>query len=426
VTPQNPNGTCLENFVPMTTKSELSPRLGASFPVTPTSTFRLSYGRFVQVPAFFSSAGYNWERNAAASQVDLLGPQARDVEMPSTTTFEFGYRQLVGQDLVIDIAAFNKKQREGLTYRSVESINPNSGQPEYVNVLTNADFTESNGFELSVDKAVGNLFIGSLSYSYLDAQGTGTNPWTYLELIGTQRNNLSFLTGEPVNPPEVLLPLELGRRHNLSVTTSLVFPNDYLKGSTAGTILRDLGLFVLLSVRSGQRYTGLAYEGGYGTLGPPSTSGQVETSIGALETPWQTRLDLRLSKGFPIGKGWQIQAFIDWRNPFDIQVTEQIFLDTGNSVNEAARERWLNDALADPRLDGDPDIDDFDIALESPETDFNKYMLMRAEQRWGDGDGVFTVEEQVRSFEPDWEQRGGLAALTPSNQNLRLGLRVSF
>jgi hypothetical protein len=425
VTAENPNGTCLENFIPMTTKSELSPRLGASFPVTPTSTFRLSYGRFVQSPAFFSNSGYRWGANAASS-VDLLGPDARDVEMPSTSTFEFGYRQLLGQDLVIDLAAFYKKQRAGLTYREVPSTDPNTGLPEFATVLTNQDFTESTGFEIKIDKAITNLFVGNLAYSYLDARGTGTNPYTYLDLVNSQRTNLSFLTGDPVNPPETLLPLELGRRHNINLTTSLLFPADYLEGTTAGAILRDFGFFALLSIRSGQRYTGLVYEGGYGSLGPPSGGGQVRTALGALETPWQTRLDFRFSKGFSLGRGWSMQAFVDWRNPFDIAVTQSLFLDTGNTVHEAARERWLNDALADPRLDGDPDIDDFDIALESPETDFNKFMLMRAEQRWGDGDGIFTVEEQVRSFEPDWEQYGGTAALRPSNQNLRLGLRVSF
>ena len=61
---------------------------------------------------------------------------------------------------------------------------------------------------------------------------------------------------------------------------------------------------------------------------------------------------------------------------------------------EQYREAYMLAALSDTRLDGDNLIRDFDIAVESPETDFNKYMLMRAEQRWGDGDGIFTVEEQ--------------------------------
>jgi hypothetical protein len=425
-TASNPEGICLDNYLPGETRSEWSPRLGAAFPVTPTSTFRLSYGRFVQVPAFFSGAGYNFSSNTAASQANLMSLSARDVELPDTRTFEFGYRQLFGSGFVFDIAAFNKKQRRALTYRLVTVENPNTGAPDQRTILTNQDFTESLGFEVKMDGAFGNLFMGNLSYSYLDARGTGTDPWTYLDLVDSQRSNLSFLTGDAVEPPEVLLPLELGRQHNIGLTTSLYFPPDYQEGTTAGAILRDLGVFALLSMRSGQRFTGLEYQGGYGDVGPPSSAGPASTPIGALQTPWQTRFDIKLTKAFQLGKGWRLQAYIDWRNPFDIAVTETVFLDTGNPVNEQARARLLNDALADPRLDGDNDIRDFDIVAESPETDFNKFMLLRAEERWGNGDGIFTVEEQERSFGQEWEYGSGLAAFVPSNQSLRLGLRISL
>ncbi len=419
VTEENPNGTCLENFIPATTKSEWSPRLGAAFPVTPTSTFRLSYGRFVQTPAFFSGAG-------AAAQPTLMGVAGRDVDLPSTQTFEFGYRQLIGSRLVFDIAAFNKKQRRALTYRVIEFEDPNNGAPALRTVLTNQDFTESLGFEIRLDGAIANFFTGNLNYSYLDARGTGSDPWTYVNLVNTQQSNIGVLTGEPVAPPEVLLPLELGRQHNVGLTTSLHFPVDYMEGTTVGAILRDFGVFAVLSVRSGQRYTGLEYQGNYGDVGPPSARGPARTSIGALQTPWQTRFDVRLMKGFQIGKGWSLQAFVDWRNPFDIAVTRMVFLDTGNPVNERARARLLTDALADPLLDGDNEIRDFDIMAESPETDFNKYMLLRAEERWGNGDGVFTVEEQEHSFGQEWEYWNGLDRMVPSDQNLRLGLRLAF
>jgi hypothetical protein len=53
-------------------------------------------------------------------------------------------------------------------------------------------------------------------------------------------------------------------------------------------------------------------------------------------------------------------------------------------------------------------------------------MLLRAEERWGNGDGIFTVEEQERSFGQEWEYGSGLAAFVPSNQSLRLGLRISL
>ena len=104
-----------------------------------------------------------------------------------------------------------------------------------------------------------------------------------------------------------------------------------------------------------------------------------------------------------------------------------VFLETGNTVNEAYREQQLLTALSDTRLDGDNLIRDFDIAVESPETDFNKFMLMRAEDRWGDGDGIFTVEEQEIAFSRGYEHGFGQdVRFERSDQLLRLGLRIAF
>jgi len=424
VTERNPNGTCLENYIPGETKTEWSPRLGASFPVTPTSTFRLSYGRFVQTPAFYSGSGLI-TGGLAASQAGLWDA-GRDTELPSTRTFEFGYRQLIGQSFVVDISAFNKKQRKALSYRSLPYEDPNNpGFTVYQNVLTNSDFTESSGFEVKLDKAVGNLLLADLSYTYLNARGTGWDPQTYNSLTGNVSSTLAFQTGEPVNPPEVLLPMESARRHNVALTGSLQLPHDYLAGSAANALLRDLGVFAILYARSGQRFTKLE-QIGRSSLAPPTGGWLVESSISALEMPWQIEFDLRLAKGFSLGRGLDLQVFVDWRNPFNLSTTRFVFAETGDTSHDLARTNWINDSMIDIRLDGDSDIRDFDIASESPENDFNKYMLMRAEQRWGNGDGVFAVEEQEVAFGQQWESSRGQYSLAPSNQSLRLGLRLAF
>ena len=417
--------TCLSNWIPASTKTEWSPRLGASFPVTPTSTFRLSYGRFVQTPAFFGGAAV-YTSPTAASQAGLWNAD-RDVEMPSTRSFEFGYRQLIGQSFVIDVSAFNKKQRKSLTFRSLPFEDPgNPGYVSYQNVLTNLDFTESTGLEIKLDKAIGNTFVGNVSYTYLDARGTGWDPWTYRQLTSNASSNLAFQTGRPVNPPEVLLPLESARKHNIAVTTSLQLPPDYMPGTTAGAIFRDLGVFAILYARSGQRFTKLEQTGRYWLLSPPTDGTQIESSFGGLTMPWQTELDLRISKGFSLGQGWSFQAFLDWRNPFDIARTDAVFSETGDVTHELGKSVWVGEALSDPLLDGDTDIRDFDIAAESADNSYNTYMLMRAEQRFGNGDGIYTVEEQERAFGQDFEYFTGVSRLAPSNQSLRLGLRLSF
>jgi hypothetical protein len=422
--PCNGADTCLENYQPASVKQEWSPRLGASFPVTPTSTFRLSYGRFVQTPAFYS--GQAMLTGGLASAQAGLWEAGRDVDLPSTNTFEFGYRQLIGQDFVVDISAFNKKQRHALSYRSLPYDDPFSpGRTIYLNTLTNLDFTESMGLEVKLDKAIGNLFVGNLSYTYLDARGSGWDPYSYNDLTSRASSNLAFQTGEPANPPEVLLPLENTRRHNLAFTGSLQLPRDFMPGTTVGAIFRDFGLFTILNARSGQRFTKLQ-QTGRTNLAPPTTGDFPESSFGGLTMPWQFELDLRVSKGFSLGGGWNVQAFVDWRNPFGISYTRFVFAETGDTQHGLARTEWVSTELRDSSLDGDTDIRDFDIAAESPEHDYNKFMLMRAEERWGNGDGVFTVEEQEEAFGYDWEWFFGDYTLAPSNQLLRVGLRVAF
>jgi hypothetical protein len=83
--------------------------------------------------------------------------------------------------------------------------------------------------------------------------------------------------------------------------------------------------------------------------------------------------------------------------------------------------------MSDTRLDGEPDIDDFDIRAESPENPFNQFMLLRAEQRFGNGDGIFTVEEQEAAFGQMYENDFGInSRFKTSDQLMRLGVRIAF
>jgi len=437
-----PDNQCLNNFIQAESKSELSPRLGVAFPVTPTSTFRLSAGKFVGTPAFFGG-GFVAGGGTAAAQTGLLRAVntdlrggantnelfARDVALPSTTLYEFGYRQLIGGNLVIDLSAFNRKQNNNLTYRKLGFDDPtNPGQIFFLNVLTNSDFTETNGFEVKLDWAAGSLFQTSVAYTFLDANGTGSDPFTFSALVLRGVSNLATITGEPEKPPEVLLPLETSRKHNIAITGGLTFPRDYGQGSVGGAILRNSGLWFVFATRSGLPFTKLVNQG-LGQIGPPSRAGLngvLDGSISALQTGWTTTLDLSASKGFFIG-GLNTEFFFDWFNPLNIATTSISFLETGNPINELFRTTFLANTLQDATLDGDTDVRSFDIASESPDNDFNKFMLMRTEQRFGNGDGVFTVEEQERAFGQVYDITNGVNdRFTTSNQSLWLGIRLLF
>jgi len=168
-------------------------------------------------------------RPVAETLAGLLG---RPVGFPSTDCSDAASEAAVnamadGDVLLLENLRFHKGEKTGdaalaATLASYGEIEPgdrllpfedpnNPGFFNDLSVLTNDDFTESMGLEVKLDKAVGNLFLGNLSYSYLDARGTGSDPWTYWRLIANQQTNLSFLTGEPARVDAVLRGYGVGR-----------------------------------------------------------------------------------------------------------------------------------------------------------------------------------------------------------------------
>jgi hypothetical protein len=425
-----PDGTvvCRNNFIPAEARHTWSPRLAVSFPVTATSTFRFSYSHNTQVPALTGTGallqGVTSDLQGNANTNTLFG---RDVDIPRTVLFEAGYRQVFGGATVIDVAAYSKTTRNSLTYRKLEFTDPNVGAPTFLNVLTNADYSLARGIDLRFDRRFSEIADLSLNYSFVDARGTGSDPNTYTGLILRRNTNLSILTGNPVDPPELLLTLNQSRAHNISSTFSLLFPADYKEGTLAGRVLGDLGVFTTLRVASGLPYTRLDNNGD-GQTGPPTLAGLGGTpaeDLNASRTPGFRSFDIRLARGFRIGDN-RMRVTADWRNPFHIFNTTSVWLETGEITNRVHREEDIDALLRDATLDGDANIDDFNIMTESPDNILNKYMLMKAEARWGNGDGIFTVAEQQTAFGAFYDLGNNPLGFRSGNRSLRLGLEFIF
>ena len=56
----------------------------------------------------------------------------------------------------------------------------------------------------------------------------------------------------------------------------------------------------------------------------------------------------------------------------------------------------------------------------------NCIYLIRAEQRYGNGDRVFTMEEQRAASQADYDRRFGLQELTWPGRHVRLGIELNF
>jgi hypothetical protein len=199
----------------------------------------------------------------------------------------------------------------------------------------------------------------------------------------------------------------------------------YMEDSRIGkAILGGLGIFATGHVASGLPYTRVLNVGGGQLSNTQFSSGTLSEQLNASRGPMLKSFDLRLTKGFDVF-GTGARFVVDARNPFNIANTHQVFNETGSIQNE----KWYDLAIAEELLNenGTGSISDRVIA-DWPENEVNRYMLARAEERFGNGDGVFTVAEQTEAWGTYFNYANARSAwrLRTSNQSLRLGLEFVF
>lgn len=419
---------CENNFIKAKTRTLLSPKLAVSFPVTAASTFRLSYGQNSQAPRLTTLFNSN-DEDLAGGTANTNWLYGRDVDIPTTVAFEAGYRQVFGGNTVVDVSGYSKTNRNALTYRKLPFKDPNTGADMFINSLQNADYSLTKGVDVVFDRRISELVDLAINYSYVDARGTGSDPNTYTGLILRGNTNLGVLTGQPIEPPEVLQTLDQSRAHSVSGVLSVNLGDDFMETNrVANAVLGQLSLFGTLRVGSGLPYTRLVNDAN-GQTGPPTRAGLSGTpaeAINASRTPMEKRFDLRVVKGFNV-LGKNARLFADFRNPLGFTNSDVVWMETGTVENKLFENDWIDSYLTLSTWDGDTNIDDFNIKLESETTNpVNQYMILKAEERFGDGDGVFTVAEQRKMLKDFYNLNNGVQYFRESNRYLRLGFELSF
>ncbi|MDH3458642.1 MAG: TonB-dependent receptor, partial [Gemmatimonadota bacterium] len=426
--------------------SSLAPRVRVSFPVTDRTNFRLSYAHQTQVPDLFNM--YNGTNNdlANTNTNDQFGG---DVEMGKTILFEFGIRHAFDQDMVLDVSAYNKDKVSDITYRTLPFFDTFSDRISNVNILTNADFGNARGVDIQLIRRFGNIFSGQVSYTFQNSKSTGSDPVDFLN--GISRAPFG-VTGERQEAPQTLLRTRDDRRHSLQGSFTLAFPTDFAPGSAFGAILRDVGVFGTLQMRSGLPYTRLENNGRGNTSG--GGFGLVSDLVEPLqssETPWQTFFDMRVTKGFNLGPtNWTLYA--DLRNIFNFTNKGVVFSETGDVVNEEylrvsflepqlltmEQDATASGALVTVTLDAGMTnqrtvsaIDLSDISATCPGWvgaggAVACVMLQRAEQRFGNGDGIYDVEEQAAAVTALYNEFNSPESFFGTGRQIRAGLQLSF
>jgi hypothetical protein len=132
---------------------------------------------------------------------------------------------------------------------------------------------------------------------------------------------------------------------------------------------------------------------------------------------------------------------MDVRNLFNFRNILQVFTTTNDISSSVEREEihrgelqdYQNEAAANPNAllsNGDIDLSANSCAtwitsdlVQAPP---NCVYLQRTEQRYGDGDGIFTVSEQTRAVDALYNHIRGEQNFTGPERRVRLGLELSF
>jgi hypothetical protein len=365
-----------------------------------------------------------------------------DLDFGRTITFEFGVRHAFSDDMVLDIAAYNKDNLSNAAGRLLSRYDPFRKNNQNIRFMTNADFGNTRGIDVRIDRRFGNLFNGTLSYTFQDAKNTGSDPDTYLDFGSRVLNAVS---GGNQPPPQAILPTDFSRPHTLSGAFSLNFPAGWQKGSTIGSILQNFGVFTLFRYTSGNPYTPCNpnVQGDADVVSGDNCDREFPAPLNSQRLPAFKQLDMRFTKGFAI-RGLDITAYLDARNIFNFRNIIQVYAAKGDITNSLeSGPNWTADSLdlageasnqATSALNADGSI-----SLPSAHQDCGNWVtaqgdpaapnciqLIRAEERYGNGDGIFDVTEQKRASDALYNVVRGSYSFLGQPRRLRLGFEVNF
>ncbi len=377
---------------------------------------RASAARRAQAPDFETVfAGVNTDL-AITTTSYVFGT---DLEFEKTDLAEVGLEYTPDHQTAVDVAVFAKDRNTLAATRLVRLRDPAKNLDQDVRLFTNDGKEDIKGVELRIDRRWGDVLSGFVGYAYQDVE--------------TARGLVRAAT----------------RPHTVAGALALAFPRDWREGSVLGTILQEVGVYTTFRFASGTAYTRCPPESGNesilsGDVCVREFSGEPNGS----RLPSLKQLDLRITKGFTLGRT-TITAYVDARNLLNLDEIQRVFATTGTTENASEAEsawrgdsaQYVNEALRNGVADFGTGTIDLTFGTGQPNQAGmcgswvnqggapampNCVYLIRAEQRFGNGDGMFEVAEQRAASAALYNVFRGADTFRGSPRRLRIGFQIGF
>lgn len=274
-------------------KSQFSPRLGISYPITDKGAIHISYGHFFQMPAFeFLYRNPNFRIPLTGDFPENIGNIIgnTDLQPQKTVMYEIGLQQQIFEDYAITVTGYLKDIRNLLG----SEIHVKNNFKKF-SKLINLDYGSVKGFTLSFEKRFSNGFSATLDYTFQEAKGNASDP------------NDAFDKAQANPPIEVnkqLAPLDWDRTHALNFSITAGVPGDYIISSI------------------GRWGTGLPYT--------PAIQDQRTGLQNSDNRPSIFNIDMFITKFFNLF-GQEFSVFLKVFNLLDTANELQVFSDTGRA-----------------------------------------------------------------------------------------------
>jgi len=290
----NPSGTEGDgsvDYIKATPKHKLSPRFGISFAVSDKTAMYANYGHFFQIPEY----GEIYQNLYAdlTSGLPLVGNP--NVKPERTVAYEAGIKHRFSEDLGLEISAYYKDAENLLATRTYNTIF--NGQVATVTFQETQDFAKIKGVDLKFTLRNFYGFHGEVSYSYLNAKGTGSSnrEFYYLYIYEVDR---------PLPAKEY--PLEFDITHSFKGNLNYFIPPRSGPSIFGMRPLQNFNANLFFIFNSGSPYT-------------PTDQYDKPQELGSKRMPATTRFDLRLEKYIPLTNNIRMSVYADIRNLFDRQ-----------------------------------------------------------------------------------------------------------
>ncbi|MGB2957580.1 MAG: TonB-dependent receptor, partial [Bacteroidota bacterium] len=300
--------------------TQLSPRIGFSFPVTDRTVFHATYGRFLQQGRLADL----YDPRVVAG-LFFQGGWARQFPTPNlkperTTDYEVGFRQQIGDVASFDLSFYYKDIKD---LHVIRVIFPNPGsqtQAWYANV--NGDYGTSKGVQFTFQLRRTARIAMQGNYTISSSTATGSNSASQFNIAW---QDASF-NGQPYFP---VIPTftDFDRTHLGNINLDYRFGKD-----DGGPILERLGLNLLFRFSSGLRWTYsqiTGFQAFSSTNAPEAFEGRNSS-----EGPWTYNLDLKLDKTVTLFNSVDLNVYLWIQNVFDRKNVTGLYTGTGEQNND--------------------------------------------------------------------------------------------